>query len=139
MIDALNELSTGGKWVKLKAKGDKVTGKLLAAEWRDRTNPSGEKVFAKSGKLRRELILTLACTPEDGEDDGIRKVPLNESGQRAVREAGGREWVANGTVTIGVTKDPEDSYSQATYKAKYEAPAVGLVDLGGDEDSEKMF
>jgi hypothetical protein len=134
-IDALNDLPTSGRWVKLKNKGDKITGTLVGADWRDLTDLDGNPVRArKTGKQRRELILTLQVQPTDADDDGIRKVPLKESGQRAVNEAEGKTWAIGGEVTIGVVADPETTMSQPTFKAKYTAPAKAVAALAGEED-----
>lgn len=128
-IDALNDLPRGGTWIKLRVKGDKITGKLLDAEFRNRTDLDGKPVLSrKTGNPRRELVLTIQCTSEGPDDDGIRKVSLNESAQRALSAANpsGR-WERNGDIHIAVTADPEGPMDQATYSAKYKAPAVSLV------------
>lgn len=128
-IDALNDLPRGGTWIKLRVKGDKITGKLLDAEFRNRTDLDGKPVMSrKTGNPRRELVLTIQCASEGPDDDGIRKVSLNESAQRALSAANpsGR-WERNGDIYIAVTADPEGPMDQATYGAKYKAPAVSLV------------
>lgn len=139
-IDALNEAvaSSGGTWVKLRNTDDPaVEGTIVSFESRDKRNPDGDIVASrKTGKPRTEWVFTLQTADRDGEDDdGIRKLSCNESMQRAIRDAikaSGKQAEEGGTLKIGVKANPEDSYSQADYQARYTPPAA-KVDLP-DED-----
>lgn len=141
-IDALNDdiARGGGSWVKLRTKEDPpVEGVILAAEKRDRTDPEGNVVYKRGTQTpRTEWVFTLQTEQRDGdEDDGVRKVPCNEGAQIAVREAvkaGGGTLAIGGTLKIGVKEDPEDSYKQATYIARY-TPPVATVEAFSDDEA----
>jgi hypothetical protein len=129
----------GGVWVDLKVKGDKVKGIILDFDERDMK--FDEEVKYKKGTTipRREYLFTLQTDETEGpEDDGIRKISLNESGQRAVliaiREAGVIPTVG-GELIIAVVEDKPTERSQATYKAKYTPPAKTINIPIGEADS----
>lgn len=141
-IDALNEAvaSSGGTWVKLRTISDGViAGKILDFEKRDRTDPDGNVVYKKGTQTpRTEWVFTLEVdqSERDGtEDDGVRKLPCNESMQRAISEAikaAGKPAEVGGTLKVKVAADPEDTFSQADYKAEYSPPAKVIpVDTDG--------
>ena len=140
---ALDELaeaaaSLGGKWVKLHTKADgAIEGKVVAFEKRNRTDPEGNVVFKRGTQTPRiEWLFTLEVDPELREgpdDDGIRKLPANESMQRAIaqaiKDAGGSPNTGD-RLKVGVREDPRDSFSQAEYQARWTkaAPAIELTD-----------
>ena len=128
---------TGGRWVKLKATTDApVEGTVLSVEKRDRTDPQGNVVYKKGTQTpRTEFVFTLQTGESDGgEDDGIRKFSANESMASAIRAAeaaSGSKLDIGGLLKVGVKADPVDSFSQATYVARYTppAPAAAVADL----------
>lgn len=131
-MDALNEAvaSVGGSWVKLRNSDDPpIEGTIVSFEKRDRTDPNGDVVYKRGTQTpRTEWVFTLQTGIRDSdEDDGVRKLPCNESMQRAISEAikaSGRPAEEGGTLKVGVASDPEDSFSQAEYKARYTPPAI---------------
>lgn len=139
-MDALNEAvaSVGGSWVKLRNSDDPpIEGTIVSFEKRNRTDPQGDVVYKRGTQTPRiEWVFTLQTDLRDGdEDDGIRKLPCNESMQRAISEAikaSGRPAEEGGTLKVGVASDPEDSFSQAEYRAKYTPPAK-TIDTDDDE------
>lgn len=128
---------SGGQWVKLKATTDApVEGTIVSVEKRDRTDPQGNVVFKKGTQTPRvEYVFTLQTGLSDGaDDDGIRKLPANESMTRAIEEAERKAGVPmreGGTLKVGVKADPADQFSQAEYVAKYTPPSLLETD---DED-----
>lgn len=130
-IDALNDIHIGGKWVKLKNKGDRVAGKLVSADRRERRDMSGNVVYKRGTQTPRlEIILTLQVTPESPDDDGVRKVACNEAMQAALaaaKPAGG--FVPGGELVLGCVEDAPDTMSQARYAAKFTAPAASTAAL----------
>ena len=140
---ALDELekaaaSLGGKWVKLHTKADgAIEGKVVAFEKRNRTDPEGNVVFKRGTQTPRiEWRFILEVDPELREgpnDDGIRKLAANESMQwaiaAAIKEAGGTPNIGD-RLKVGVREDPKDSFSQATYQARWTkaAPAIEISD-----------
>lgn len=134
-LDALNEAvaARGGRYLKLRSTDDPaVDGEILAFEERDRTDPDGNVVTSrKSGQARREWLFTISTDlREDGEDDGVRKFAANESAQRAIADAikkSGQKAAIGGRLQVAVSQNPEDSYSQATYAAKYTPAAPAGV------------
>lgn len=135
MLDQLNQAAEnmGGTWLKLNRKEHGVVeGLLVDFEIRDKTFEGAPVLSRKSGEVRKEWVLTLRCTPDASEpdDDGLRKLSLNEAGQRALARAikeSGHKAEAGGTVKIKVVADPETSTQQAEYAAKYEPPAKPLT------------
>lgn len=136
-IDNLNNevARMGGTWVKLRTTADApVEGEILDFVERDRTDPEGNTVYKRGTQTPRvEWVFTLQTDqrdPGNAEDDGIRKVPCNESMQRAIkvaiRESGGSAAIG-GTLKIGVKSDPESDYSQAEYQARYTPPAKAIA------------
>jgi hypothetical protein len=134
-LDALNDAvaARGGRWIKLRTKDDPaIDGEILAHEVRDKRDPDGNVVTSrKSGAPRTEWLFTLATgLSDDGDDDGVRKLAANESMQSAIAtaiKASGQKAVVGGRIQVAVSADPEDSYSQATYAAKYTPPAASGV------------
>lgn len=123
-FDEINRVikSRGGDWVSLKAVGDKVEGKVLSAEVRDKVF-KGKTIVVTSGpnegKPRKEWVFTLE-TP-----DGIKKYPANENAQYAISVAlSGRQLREGGYLKVAVAKDKEDDYKQPEYKAHYTEPVV---------------
>ena len=142
---ALDELaeaaaSLGGSWVKLQKKADgAIEGKVVAFEKRNRTDPEGNVVYKRGTQTPRiEWRFTLEVDPELREgpdDDGIRKLAANESMQwaiaAAIKEAGGTPNIGD-RLKVGVREDPKDSFSQATYQARW-TKAAPAIDLSDDE------
>lgn len=131
------QVPSGGRWVKLKTTADPaVEGTILGVEKRDRTDPQGNVVHKKNTQIpRTEFVFTLQTGESDGaEDDGIRKFSANESMASAIRAAeaaAGAKLAEGGLLKVGVKVDPVDSWSQATYVARYTppAPAAAVADL----------
>lgn len=128
-LSELNDAAarSGGTWVSLKQKGDKIRGRMVDFENRPKTFEGEPVLSRKTGKQRYEFVFTLETDDTDGpEDDGIRKVSLNESAQRAVLKAlkdAGQEAAIGGLWEIAVSADPETSTSQAEFAARYTPPA----------------
>lgn len=122
------ERPRGGRWVKLKDKGDRLDGKLVSIEVLDRTNPEGDVILHRKTGKPRKIYRVIVEVPEreDSDDDGLRIWDANESGQTAVREAykaAGTKELIGGRFAVVLTSEAEDTYSQASYKAKFEPPA----------------
>lgn len=124
----------GGRWVALNEVADgPVEGDVLNAEKTERRTPEGDVVTKKGTDSPRYVWrLTLQTDRrEDPEDDGVRKVDLNESGQRAlsdaVKDAGAKSIEKGARVKIGVKTDRESKFKQAVYQARYTAPAASLA------------
>lgn len=138
-LDELNNAvaSVGGSWVKLQKVGDTIEGEIVAFEKRNRTDPQGNVVMKRGTDTPRiEWLFTLKVDDLEGpDDDGLRKLPANESMQRAIataiKEAGVQAEVG-GRLKVGVKADPPDTYSQAEYQARYTAPAA-KVDINPDD------
>ena len=134
-LSELNDAAarSGGTWVSLKTQGDKIRGRMVDFENRPKTFEGEPVLSRKTGKQRYEFVFTLETDDTDGpDDDGIRKVSLNEAGQRAVLKAlrdAGAEAAIGGYWEIAVTADPPNSKSQAEFAARYTAPAK-TVDMG---------
>jgi hypothetical protein len=139
------ERPRGGTWVTkdggFSKKGDRIGGTLLSIEVRDRTDPAGDVVLGrKSGKARKIYrVMFEAPTAErtGPDDDGIRIWDANEAGQTAVRDAykaAGTKELIGGQFSARIVADAPDSYSQATYQAKFE-PAPKTVELPDTDDS----
>lgn len=133
-LDSLNDAvnSIGGSWYKLfdKDQHPAIEGQILDFQERDRTDPDGNVVFKKgTTTARREWVFVLQTELRDDDnvdDDGVRKISLNESAQRAVAKAikdSGQKAALGGTLKIGVKTNAPDSFSQAEYQAKYTPPA----------------
>lgn len=99
-LDDLNEAAdrSGGKWVNLNVEGQTLEGYLVASESRGKTF-EGKPTYTKATMdnpdpakrvQRTEVILALE-TPErdadDANDDGLRKLTLDEGGQMAMGKA----------------------------------------------------
>lgn len=155
MLDTINDkiASTGGSWVKLKSKADgTVEGEILDVEERERTDPEGNVVLSrKTGKPRIEWVVTLRVPetdrdPSNPDDDGTRKLALNESGRFAFTDAvkaAGTKVEVGGTLKFGVKEDRESEYKQPTYQARYTPPAKQVdpavnqaVAAAADDDDE---
>jgi len=134
----------GGAWVDLKVKGDKLKGTILDFEERDMSFEGEVKYKKGTTIVRKEWVFTLETDDTDGpEDDGVRKVSLNESGQRAVliaiKEAG-VEPTVGGELIIAVVEDKPTPTSQAQYKAKYTAPAKAIsIPKGNADVDDELF
>lgn len=140
------ERPRGGKFVKyddFKEKGQRIAGTLLGIEPRDRTTPEGDIVLGrKSGKPRKVYWVSFEVPADqrtDVDDDGLRIWEANEAGQTAIRDAykaAGTKELIGGKFSARVVAEAPDSFSQATYQAKFEpAPkTVDLPDVAGDDD-----
>jgi len=120
--------NSGGTWVSLRKQGDRIVGELIDTEERDKTFEGAAVLSRKTGKPRKEIIVTLKVDDRnDEEDDGIRKVSANESMQRALIAAAKKvPFVAGGRLAIEVTEDAPGDREQATYQAAFKAPARDL-------------
>lgn len=133
-LDDLNHAvaSRGGRWIKLRDTDDpKVDGEILDFEQREKTDLDGNVVIGKkSGKPRIEWLFTLKVDDrEDDDDDGIRKLPANESMQTAIAKAikeSGEKAEVGGRLQVAVSGNPADKFSQADYVAKYTPPAIAV-------------
>lgn len=135
MDDLNNAIATmGGNWVKLnKIEHGTVDGEIVAFERRDKTF-EGAIVMKKGTQTPRiEWVFTLKVAdldPDIADDDGLRKLSLNESGQRAIAAAvkiAGKPAEIGGRVKIKVTADGKTSTDQAEYKAVYEPPTAKVA------------
>jgi len=110
----------GGTWVKVKEAGEKVVGTIVDIEIRDRRDMEGVVVVGKkSGKPRKEYVVTFEVDDRDNDDDdGTRKMSLNESGQTAFiaayKAAGGGD-IAGARFAFQCTATAPDKFSQASY------------------------
>ena len=129
-INDFNALAanSGGTWVSLRRKGDRIVGELIDTEEREKTYEGKVVLSSKTGKPRREIVVTIKVDDrKDDEDDGIRKVSANESMQRALIIAAKKTpFVAGGRIAIEVTEDPKTSTDQAEYAAAFKAPVRDL-------------
>jgi hypothetical protein len=116
--------SRGGKWVKLANPGDAVKGEIIDLDIRDRRDIDGNVVLnRKSGDPRKEYVLTFRVDEdqrEDADDDGARKISLNEAGQSAFiaayKAAGGGD-IAGARFALQMTTAAPNQMSQAGYAA----------------------
>ena len=134
-INALAQQPRGGRWIKLRNAGDKITGELLSIEEMNRTDPSGEIVLSRKNNPRKIWRVRIQTEQNDDvDDDGIRIFDANEAAQQAIKECIRRDGAltVGGTIAIAVTADPPSAMSQATYVAKFKAgkpkPAAVNVD-----------
>lgn len=116
--------SSRGRWVKLADKGDTIEGTVLAFEIRPMTFEGAPVLSRRSGEQRKEWLFTLQTNMrDDDDDDGIRKVPLKEAAQRAVRDAITEAKVAapkaGDRLKIAVIADRETPTSQPSFRAKW--------------------
>jgi hypothetical protein len=135
----------GGRWIKkdeFTSKGQRIGGTLVSIEVRPRTDPEGNIVVGrKSGQPRKVYRVKFEVPKEtrDGsEDDGLRIWDANEAGQNAIRTAyqqAGTKELIGGQFSARVTAEAPDSFSQATYQAKFEpAPKTLPSELDADTD-----
>lgn len=102
-------------------------GQLLDFEVRPKTFEGKPVLFSKTGVQREDWVITFRVDEAqraDADDDGLRKMSLNESAQRALTVAIKESKVkaeAGGRIKAAVTEDPATDREQATYKFKYEA------------------
>lgn len=137
MLDQLNQAaeSLGGKWLKLNRKEHGVIeGTLVDFEIRPKTFEGAPVLSRKTGDQRNEWVLTLRVDDrDDADDDGLRKLSLNESAQRAlaaaIKESKAKAQVG-GIVKLAVKTDPASDREQAEYQARYTPPpAVADADI----------
>lgn len=133
-LDDLNHAVTqqGARWIKLRATTDPaVDGEILAFEQREMSWQGAPVLNSKTGAPRIEWIFTLLTTlRDDDEDDGTRKLPANESMQRAIGaaiKAAGAKAEIGGRLQVAVSEDPANATDQAGYRAKYTPPAAPTV------------
>lgn len=138
MQDFYNDVERprGGRWVKLKNKGDRLDGTLVSIEVKNRTDPEGNVVLARKSQQPRKIYRVTVEIPaeqREGQDDtGLRIWDANEAGQTAVQDAyktAGTKELIGGRFAVAVTAEAEDSYSQATFKAKFDPPTPAKVEL----------
>lgn len=140
----------GGRYVKIKTKRTEDTGKSIIVRevdgvlvdhyMRDRMY-EGEVVLARStGQPRRELVIVYRVDPDPKieDDDGLRKIALNESGTRAVADVHKKTRLEpGGRIQIKVTKEAEKKNDQDTYACKFtpgEKPAEKEADPFDDDE-----
>lgn len=134
--------SSGGEWVSLKEKGDKVRGTIVDFEQREATFEGQVILSRKTGKPRVEWVFLVTVPEEDlsgPEDDGMRKFSLRESGQRAVINALKKadcEAEIGGYLEVGVVADKPTSTSQPEFSARYTEPAKPLNLTAKQDTSE---
>lgn len=138
MLDQLNQAvdKVGGTWAKLNRREHGIIeGDLVDFEIRPKTFEDKPVLNSKTGQQREEWVLTLRVDednrdPDDSNDDGIRKLSLNESAQRAlaaaIKESKSSAEVG-GRVKGMVAEDPPNDRAQAVYKFKYTPPAPKLT------------
>ena len=123
------ERPRGGRWIKLQKKGDRVDGTLISIEAKPRTDPDGNPVLSRKTQQPRKIYRVAIQTTlkEDDDDTGIRYWDANEAGKTALEDAyhaAGTRNLVGGRVAVAVAADPPDSFSQATYRVKFEPPAA---------------
>lgn len=147
-LSELNDAAarSGGQWVKLAQRGDVLQGAILDFENRPKTFEGQPVLSRKSGEQRYEFVFTLQTEDTEGpEDDGVRKVALNEAAQRAVLKAikdAGVDAENGGHLLIAVVEDPPNDKAQAVYRAKYTPPAKKIAvptEGAGDTDLDDLF
>lgn len=143
-FDALNDAvernsSSGGTWVDLKNKGDRIEGAIIAWEERPRTFEGQPVLTQATGKPRYEWVFTLQTGESDGvDDDGVRKVAIDERGQdevkRAVRDAGVKVQ-PGGTLLLAIVADRQKSNEMrhTHLRARYTPPTIDLPGTGLDD------
>lgn len=109
--------STGGKTAKFTSIGDSITGTVVTAEVRQRTNlDTGKPATWDNGDPQMQIVITLATDerdPADPDDDGHRNVYIKAWGQqmKALREAlrvsGATDILPGGTFTATYSADGE--------------------------------
>jgi hypothetical protein len=114
---------------------NKRSTRRFIVDFEERTKTyEGEPVLSrKTGKPRIEWVFTLQTGESDGaDDDGIRKVALDEWGREefkaAVKRSGSRAE-AGGTLVLAIVENrdkPTDS-AQQHLRAKY-TPSLGIPD-----------
>lgn len=115
MLNDLNDAidAGGGSWVKLNVEGQTFEGDLLDAEVREKQYQGKVVLSSKSGKPRKEWILTF----EDVDGD-VRNVAASEGGQIAIRAAVqklGRNLAKGDHVKIIVTESSVQGESGAEW------------------------
>lgn len=134
----------GAKSAKFTNPGDKVDGIITATEVTQQTDfKTGAPKNWDDGKPMMQLVITLQTEDrEDPDDDGIRRLFCKGSVKRpttlgavrtAVTEAGVKELAVGGRLQVVYTGDGEKSNpamnAPKEYKAKYDPPAEGSVDV----------
>lgn len=130
--DTLNQQSEhrGGKWINLTTSGEAIIGELIDIEERDKTWKGTVVLGSKSGKPRKEWVITLRVDPVDDDDDGLRKLAAAEGLQWAIldhlRDNGVKfpsTW--GGRLAIGVVKGKPDETTQVEeWSIRYSPPSA---------------
>lgn len=114
--------ASGGEYVNLKTKGQKVQGKVLAVEVRDKVFKGNVVLVANGankGKPRKEWLFTLETA------DGNKKWAAPENGQFAIRGAlDGRKIEKGGLLQVEIVESSEQGSKQAEYKVIYTEPVA---------------
>lgn len=139
-LDALNEAvrTMGGRWVKLRHTTDPpISGEILDFQQRPMSWEGKPVLSQRTGQPRMEWVFILRTQlHEDDEDDGVRRLPANESMQRAIaqaiKDAGGNAEIG-GRLQVAVVADAPSATDQADYKARYTAPEPAPKSVSADD------
>ena len=123
MLDEINEEieKSGGTWLKLNERGQHVRGAMVSAEVREKTYEGKTVLSSKTGKPRKEWVLTLEV---DGE---LKNAVANEGGQIAIRKAAqalGRKLQPGDIIDITVSESSVPGKKGAEWDVKIE-PGTG--------------
>lgn len=136
--DINNEIrSRGGNWTNLKAKGDKVAGKIVDVESRNQSFNGVVRYVTsenspRKGQPRKEWVFTLEMA-----DGSVTKWAAQEGAQWAIMGAlNGRKLVPGGYLQIEVMEKEERK--QAEFKAVY-TDATPDSPFEGAKDDETPF
>ncbi|NAE18287.1 hypothetical protein [Enterococcus hirae] len=138
---------TGGKTAKFAAIGDTITGTVISADVRQRTDlDTGKPATWDNGDPQNQVVITLQTElREDGDDDGLRSVYVKAWGQQmnalreAVRTSGAGDIKPGGTFTATYSGDgqkPKPHLSAPKlFTYRYEGPSGLSGLLGGSEQA----
>ena len=147
--------TTGGRAAKFDSLGDTISGVIVSADSRPQTDiETGETVTWADGTPRMQWVIVLATDLRDPaipDDDGNRTLyakggkfsaatgegtSMMEAIRAAAHAAGAKTLEEGGTLTVkhsGLGEKKNKAYSAPKlYKARYEAPAKGALDVSAD-------
>lgn len=127
MLDEINEEieKSGGTWLKLNEKGQSVRGAMVSAEVREKTYEGKTVLSSKTGKPRKEWVLTLEV---DGE---LKNTVAAEGGQIAIRKAAqalGRKLQPGDIIDITVSESSVPGKKGAEWDVRIEPGAGSPVE-----------
>lgn len=144
---SLSELlnSTGGRTAKFETVGASITGTVVAAEARQRTDlDTGKPATWDNGDPQMQVVITLATDerdPDDPDDDGHRNVYVKAWGPQlralrdAVRASGAKDIEAGGVFTATYSGDGERPKPHMSppklFTYTYQPPVPGTSSTAG--------